>query len=135
LRAIESYRRLHGWLREAFAELNAVTRLAPERHPAGSGQCFVGAEQFDLLDETRKIAGAAQRRNRHGLLIQGSVQPPAGLQRSAWESALCAVAARNWSVRWSPYSLPDELAEHANELARRKYARAEYTQQRTAFRA
>ena len=41
------------------------------------GQCFVGHEKFDLLWHGRKIAGAAQRRNKLGLLIQGSVQPTA----------------------------------------------------------
>jgi len=34
------------------------------------GQCFVGHEKYDLLWRGKKIAGAAQRRNKPGLLIQ-----------------------------------------------------------------
>jgi lipoate-protein ligase A len=43
--------------------------------PALPGQCFTGHEKLDLLWHGKKIAGAAQRRNQLGLLIQGSVQP------------------------------------------------------------
>jgi hypothetical protein len=47
------------------------------------GACFAGHERFDLLWRGRKIAGAAQRRNQLGLLIQGSVQlPPAAFLRN-----------------------------------------------------
>ena len=43
-----------------------------------AGPCFAGYEKFDVLWHGKKIAGAAQRRNKLGLLIQGSVQPIAG---------------------------------------------------------
>ncbi|MEM8549920.1 MAG: hypothetical protein AAGF10_03950 [Verrucomicrobiota bacterium] len=36
--------------------------------------CFAAAERFDVvLPSGEKIAGAAQKRNKHGLLIQGSI--------------------------------------------------------------
>jgi lipoyl(octanoyl) transferase len=75
LRATQSYERVHAWIRDAFLQLHIDTALAPisRRDP---GLCFVGAERNDLLWHGRKIAGAAQRRNRSGLLIQGSIQPP-----------------------------------------------------------
>src|ERR1019366_1216223 len=78
LKAEESYRRIHDWLRLAFAELKIETELAPCCQKSLPGQCFVGHEKFDLLWHGKKIAGAAQRRNKLGLLIQGSVQPPPG---------------------------------------------------------
>ena len=74
LRATESYERVHQWIRDAFAKLDVATELSPARRKEIPGQCFAGAERFDVLWHGRKIAGAAQRRNRHGLLIQGSVQ-------------------------------------------------------------
>jgi lipoate-protein ligase A len=77
LAAVASYRRVHEWLRDAFALLDEPTELAPQSSKSGPGQCFAGYEQFDLLWRGKKIAGAAQRRRRDGLLIQGSVQPPA----------------------------------------------------------
>jgi len=75
-RATESYRRVHEWIRAAFARLDVPTELSPCCRKEPPGQCFVGMEQFDILWQGKKIAGAAQRRNRLGLLIQGSVQPP-----------------------------------------------------------
>src|SRR5882724_13005537 len=89
LKAEESYRRIHDWLRLAFAELKVETALAPCRKKSLPGQCFVGHEKFDLLWRGKKIAGAAQRRNKSGLLIQGSVQPPPGSPaRMNWEKAM-----------------------------------------------
>src|SRR5712671_5568116 len=75
LTATESYRRVHQWLLDAFALGGTTTMLAPVARKAEPGCCFAGYEQFDLLWRGGKIAGAAQRRKREGLLIQGSVQP------------------------------------------------------------
>src|SRR5947199_45832 len=75
-RATESYRRVHEWIRAAFARLDVPTQLSPCCRKELPGQCFLGMEQFDILWQGKKIAGAPQRRNRQGLLIQGSVQPP-----------------------------------------------------------
>ena len=92
-RRIESYRRIHDWMRLAFAELKIETELAPCCKKSLPGQCFTGHEKFDLLWHGKKIAGAAQRRNKLGLLIQGSVQPPAvSIERGDWEQAMIAVA-------------------------------------------
>ena len=100
LKAEESYRCVHEWVRHAFEGCGVAVELCPETRPAGPGQCFVGAEKCDLLFNGQKIAGAAQRRNRDGLLIQGSVQAKAtGVERGAWETAM--LAEREWS-EWQP---------------------------------
>src|SRR5580692_11023194 len=92
-KAEESYRRIHDWLRLAFAAINVETELAPGCKKSLPGQCFEGHEKFDLLWRGKKIAGAAQRRNKLGLLIQGSVQPPPlSLVRANWEAAMQNVA-------------------------------------------
>ncbi|MEW6302405.1 MAG: hypothetical protein AB1705_02980 [Verrucomicrobiota bacterium] len=131
LTAVASYQRMHEWLRAAFAALNVSTELAPCCQPEGPGQCFLGAEKFDLLWHGRKIAGAAQRRNKLGLLIQGSVQPqPEGASRAQWENAMREVAgaqhlAKNWKI------LTPDFAQHrAEELAGQKYRQTEYNQKR-----
>ena len=100
LKAEESYRRIHDWLRLAFVELKVPTELAPACKTALPGQCFAGHEKFDLLWHGKKIAGAAQRRNRLGLLIQGSVQSPVSVERGKWEQAMQAVARKNFRVEW-----------------------------------
>jgi len=94
LKAEASYRRVHEWIQSAFTKLGVTTELASHsqksairnsdksrardesRCPQSAIGCFAGYEKFDVLWHGKKIAGAAQRRNKLGLLIQGSVQPP-----------------------------------------------------------
>jgi lipoyl(octanoyl) transferase len=131
LKAMESYRRVHEWIRDAFARINVATTLAPSSHKEIPGQCFVGAEEFDLVWHGRKIAGAAQRRTRTGLLIQGSIQPPPiPLAREDWQSALCEVARQQWAVEWSALEITGPLAEMTHRLQAAKYSQAAYNQKR-----
>ena len=139
LKAEESYRRIHDWLRLAFAELKIETELAPCCKKAESGKrkaempsaCFIGHEKSDLLWHGKKIAGAAQRRNKLGLLIQGSVQPPPmALKRLDWERAMGDVAVRNFGAVWQPLPSDAGLHKDAAELALLKYSQAAYNQRR-----
>ena len=107
-----------------------ATELAPACLKAQPGQCFRGHEKFDLLWRGRKIAGAAQRRTRDGLLIQGSVQPPPAVSRQAWHEAMCAVACARHGAGWVKFELDTALNERAQELARRKYSQPAYNQKR-----
>lgn len=134
LRAEASYRRVHDWLGRAFARLGVETELAPSARP-GAGQCFVGHEKSDLLWRGRKIAGAAQRRTKTCLLIQGSVQPPPlNLCRDDWQRAMLAVATEVWSVAWLPLSPKHaswpRLHDHAGLLDREKYSPDAYHRKR-----
>jgi len=130
LKAVESYCRVHEWIQRAFVELNVVTELAPGCKKSAPGQCFAGHEQFDLLWHGRKIAGAAQRRTRDGLLIQGSVQPPpVALARTAWQSAMCA-AAKAESQGEPIEFVPDPLLVGRAAGLRLQYAGAAYNQKR-----
>jgi len=130
LRAVASYRQLHEWVRSAFARLGLDTRLALEsRHPR-PGECFAGHEVADVLWLGRKVAGAAQRRTRTGLLIQGSIQPPPGLTRHQWQEALCAAATERFGVSWEVWSADATLQASADQLLRDKYSRADYHQRR-----
>jgi len=131
LKAEESYRRIHDWLRRAFAELKIETELAPCCKKTLPGQCFVGHEKSDLLWRGKKIAGAAQRRNKLGLLIQGSVQPPpVPLARGDFESAMQRVAENHFRVRWSDGALDAALHKDAVKLASEKYSQVCYNQKR-----
>jgi len=127
LNAVESYRTVHQWLQAAFAHLGHPTELAPCCDPRGPGQCFVGAERYDLLSAGRKIAGAAQRRNRFGLLIQGSIQPPpAEILRADWEQSMAEVA----GVLWEPLAEDPSMIARAGLLVTEKYAAEAYNQKR-----
>jgi lipoate-protein ligase A len=136
LAAIESYRRIHEWIQRAFARLKIPTELAPSQKSAAGnpdlpGECFTGHEKFDLLWHGKKIAGAAQRRNKLGLLIQGSVQPPPVFpNRDDWEGAMRAAAIESFSIQWQAYSPDKDLSARAAELARQKYSQTGYNQKR-----
>lgn len=131
LKAEESYRRIHEWIQRAFQKLNIETELAPCCQKALPGQCFVGHEKFDLLWHGKKIAGAAQRRNKLGLLIQGSVQPPpVAASRTAWETAMTEVAAEQFSVRWHDFPPKEGLPESVQDLVVRKYSQNSYNKKR-----
>lgn len=124
LRATASYRRVHAWLQESFRAIGVGADLAQESQASASGQCFIGAEQFDVIAGGQKIAGAAQRRNRAGLLIQGSIQPPAHARREDWETALRA------GRSWLPFVAPSGFAEHVRKLVAEKYSRRDYNERR-----
>jgi lipoate-protein ligase A len=134
LKATESYRHVHEWLHDAFAAMNMPTTLSPDRHKAVPGQCFIGAEKDDLLWHGRKIAGAAQRRTRAGLLIQGSVQPPPLLlSRESWENKMYRVGEEKFGIKWQ--ILEDgpnlqNLQNLAESFRSAKYTRPEFNQKR-----
>lgn len=102
VRATQSYREVHECLAAALQRqrIPAVTKKAAANEPAeiteehkparehrdvpptvsgGPGVCFERAELYDVvhLDTGEKIAGAAQKRNKRGLLFQGSLWRPA----------------------------------------------------------
>ena len=139
LKAEESYRRIHDWLRLAFAELKIETELAPccrkfevsNLESQIPSACFIGYEKSDLLWCGKKIAGAAQRRNKVGLLIQGSVQPPpVRLTRADFELAMRHVAENIFGVKWADF-LPDAaLHKDAEKLSSEKFLQVCYNQRR-----
>ncbi len=131
LTATESYRRVHEWISAAFLRLDIATELALGRKVALPGQCFAGHEKSDVLWRGRKIAGAAQRRTRAGLLIQGSVQPPLQtLAKADWQKAMCDVAYRDFDVDWAEL-VPDAVPTgQAEELVRTKYSQEAYHRKR-----
>jgi hypothetical protein len=130
LKAVESYRRIHEWIQNAFTILKIETQLAPCCKKSAPGECFAGYEKSDLLWRGKKIAGAAQRRNKLGLLIQGSVQPPAKTVRTDWEDAMREVGRKQFGAAWSRFSPDAKLLALAEELSRQKYSQNYYNQRR-----
>jgi hypothetical protein len=131
LRAEESYRRAHGWISDSFRALRVATELAACCAKELPGRCFIGAEKFDVLANGQKIAGAAQKRNKLGLLIQGSIQPAnREWSRSEWEAALLQVGKEQFVSEWAELKPSAELLARAEALDREKYARDEYNQRR-----
>ena len=74
LKAPDSYRTLHGILAAVLKSEFPDVCSAVESAPKKSSDCFQNPVTDDLLSKGCKVAGAGQRRTRHGLLHQGSLQ-------------------------------------------------------------
>lgn len=81
VRATQSYREVHECLAAALQRqgIPAATQKERPAEDGPGGVCFNRAELYDVVHTSTgdKIAGAAQKRNKHGLLMQGSLWRPA----------------------------------------------------------
>jgi lipoate-protein ligase A len=90
MRASESYRAVHESLVTALRRQGIEARLQEPQATGSSGiagSCFVRAEPFDVVRavDGAKIAGAAQKRSKRGLLLQGSIWKPAASGTVDWD--------------------------------------------------
>jgi len=69
-----SYGVIHGALCMALADAGIPAEPASASAEKISQACFENPVLYDVLVEGRKVAGAAQRRTRAGLIHQGSIQ-------------------------------------------------------------
>jgi lipoate-protein ligase A len=140
-RAIEAYRAVHDALAVGLrlsgqpAELQPACASDEEREVRETtGVCFTRAECFDVIhpETGAKIAGAAQKRSKHGLILQGSIWRPAAPGVRDWESFEHAfVEALGEALQATPDETPwpDFNEEEVTQLTER-YASAEWTDQR-----
>ncbi len=115
----ESYRAIHEIIAALLARDGAPVALAPASAVKVSDACFENAARHDVLAGARKIAGAAQRRTRDGLLHQGSVQD----QSRAFAERLATSLAQRVSQR----ALAARDLADAAALAAAKYATPQWT--------
>jgi lipoate-protein ligase A len=92
--------------------IGSATRAAVT---ASGYNCFANPVRADVMIDGRKVAGAAQRRVRSGLLQQGSIQ---GVDLG---NGLAGRFARALSANCSERKIDDEILNRAQELAHSKY--------------
>jgi lipoate-protein ligase A len=99
--------------------------IALSKHAAASGyNCFANPVRADVMINGRKIAGAAQRRTRRGLLQQGSIQ---GI---VMKTDLAEKFAQALSTNCSEIEISEELFQRVQELAQRKYGTESWLRKR-----
>ena len=113
--ARDSYRRIHERVAVALRTDGVETELAAQTAAKVSSGCFENPAEADVLTGSRKIAGAAQRRTRFGLLHQGSVQDFPS------HAALAANLRTTFAVTTEERSLTDKELAEAAQLADEKY--------------
>ena len=117
------YTAVHAAIREALG-IGIPSALASTAAPKVSDACFANPVEADVLLHGRKIAGAAQRRTRSGLLHQGSIQFD-GLPATFADDfarALCPT--------FQQKGLSAEVLERAEQLASAKYDTPEWLHRR-----
>ncbi|PTX98614.1 lipoate--protein ligase family protein [Opitutus sp. ER46] len=133
VRATNSYRAVHEALAAALRAqgVPAVTKTAaPDPDEEPMGVCFQRAEIYDVVHEGTgtKIAGAAQKRNKHGLLFQGSIWRPAvgaTIDWDAFHDAFVAALAAELKVPATPVPWPEFNEDEVSGLTE-QYSASEW---------
>ena len=130
------YEKIHCALRSALLANGERAELAPVAGVVDAGaaiidrgySCFANPVRADVMVNGRKVAGAAQRRTRGGLLHQGSIQLATGWVRVAATTGdvdlgngLAERFAKELSEGRNEKSLSNTLVERAEKIAEQKY--------------
>lgn len=115
------YRAVHETIGALLTSGGEAPALAASPADAGTGVCFESPAEFDLLARGRKIAGAALRRTRHGLLLQGSIQEVPAIE------ALRPRLASGFAARVLAAEITPSQMAAAELLAAEKYAASAWT--------
>ena len=114
------YRRVHSAIERALQLVGVGAMLAEEDGPGTSEACFANPVVADVIENGRKIAGAAQRRTRQGLLHQGSIQ------RNELGKIFAGKMARALSEQILEEQIGSRVLAAADILASQKYATEEW---------
>jgi lipoyl(octanoyl) transferase len=118
--AIDFYRLVHAAIAKVLAGIGRPVEIAKSNETGASTACFDKAVQYDVKFNGAKIAGAAIRRNRQGLLLQGSIQ------RLKIPGHFDVLFAGELCDRFELTVLSDRIVLLAKSLAKEKYATAEW---------
>ena len=118
----ELYRCLHSALAELLRGCGHPVEVLRYPDSPGSNDCFKRAVEYDLQVRGEKIAGAALRRNKKGILLQGSIQ------RIELPEDFTAMFANALSEQTEKFALSRPILETATLIAKAKYSAAEWTQ-------
>jgi len=113
--SMSTYEKIHDAIRAALVANGQSAQLAANGAPKISDSCFANPARGDVLSNGHKIAGAAQRRTRRGLLQQGSIQGVDLTKNFADQFAreLCSECYHK--------TLDEQLLARAHEIAEQKY--------------
>jgi lipoate-protein ligase A len=122
--SLEIYAQLHDVIRAALAANGVKAILANSAGPKVSDDCFANAVRADIMSNGRKVAGAAHRRSRAGLLHQGSIQQ--GDLPNRFRDDLARILCR----RFARKMILPEILERAATIAHAKYGTIEWLTRR-----
>lgn len=112
----EIYRMVHHAIARSLRAVGIQTSLAQNAAPKISDSCFANPVLADVIEAGHKIAGAAHRKTREGLLHQGSIQ------RRNLGQRFHEKLARSLSSEVRAWQPTANLIEMGKKLAAEKYA-------------
>ena len=122
---LDLYSAAHSAIRELMVSDGLQAMLANIASEKISDACFANPVRWDVMIDGQKIAGAAQRRTRAGLLQQGSIQYqplPAGFA----ERFARTLAEKNSSER----RIGEAILKRAEKIAAEKYGTDKWLRRR-----
>ena len=122
--SISIYASVHSAIRNALVASGKRAQMAPNESPRVSESCFANPVRADVKVNGRKVAGAAQRRTRAGLLHQGSIQQ-VDLGKDFTERI-----AQELSGTWTARNLDQTIFNRAQEIGQQKYANQAWLRRR-----
>jgi lipoate-protein ligase A len=109
------YEKIHRALADALNGVGERAVLAGSQLGVATSNCFTNPVRADVMMDGRKIAGAAQRRTRRGLLQQGSIQG------FFMKTDLPKKFSQTLSASCREFEITEEIFRRATELAHGKY--------------
>ena len=122
--SISIYTSVHSAIRNALVASGERAQMAPNESPRVSESCFANPVRADVMVNGRKVAGAAQRRTRAGLLHQGSIQQ-VDLGKDFTKRF-----AQELSGKWTARNLDQTIFNRAQEIGQQKYANQAWLRRR-----
>ena len=136
---LESYHIFHRIVISALSALNIKSKLvASETKPVDRAtmSCFTSPTRYDVIsDDTtkkqNKVAGAAQRRTKYGILHQGSIViEDISSKRNDLIKYLLSSFVEEFGIDFTKFTPSEEFLSTSKKLAKSKYATESWNERR-----
>ena len=131
---MESYNIIHKAILKALELCNINANLAPnesETVDRATMKCFTTPTKYDVLCESRKFSGSAQRRTKNGILHQGSISLEASDGNTQLLKDNLKIAfKKTFNIECEIFNLSENFIESKNQLVESKYQTDEWNQRK-----
>ena len=133
---LESYAFINDAVRQGLAGCRGDAELAQQEIPKSIDRlrmvCFTTPTRYDVMLGGQKIAGAAQRRTREGILHQGSIHfgEELPLPRAVLTGRILDAFRERDGISFAEFAPPPELLALAGELVKTRYGTVEWNRMR-----
>ncbi len=133
---LQSYAFVNEGLREGLTGCQVAAEMTHEEIPKTVDRlrmvCFTTPTRYDVMVGGRKVAGAAQRRTREGILHQGSIHfgKALPLPRGEIIGRILEAFTQREGITFAPFTPAPELLAQAAELTKTRYGTDEWNRMR-----